>query len=97
MLNARTEKALIDRALAALPRASSVVLSDYAKGALTPRAIREIIDAAKRRASIIVDPKAADYSIYRGATVIKPNRKELSDATRRRVDTDDDVIAAASN
>ena len=97
VLNARTEKALIDRALAALPRASSVVLSDYAKGALTPRAIREIIDAAKKAdIPIIVDPKAADYSIYRGATVIKPNRKELSDATRRRVDTDDDVIAAAS-
>jgi len=72
-------------------------LSDYAKGALTPRAIREIIDAAKKAGiPIIVDPKAADYSIYRGATVIKPNRKELSDATRRRVDTDDDVIAAAS-
>src|SRR6185369_997821 len=65
--------------------------------ALTPRAIREIIDAAKKAdIPIIVDPKAADYSIYRGATVIKPNRKELSDATRRRVDTDDDVIAAAS-
>src|SRR6476659_2221676 len=97
VLNARTEKALIDRALAALPRASSVVLSDYAKGALTPHAIREIIDAAKKAGvPIIVDPKVADYSIYRGATVIKPNRKELSDATRRRVDTDDDVIAAAS-
>jgi D-beta-D-heptose 7-phosphate kinase / D-beta-D-heptose 1-phosphate adenosyltransferase len=80
-----------------LPRASSVVLSDYAKGALTPHAIREIIDAAKKAGvPIIVDPKAADYLIYRGATVIKPNRKELSDATRRRVDTDDDVIAAAS-
>jgi D-beta-D-heptose 7-phosphate kinase / D-beta-D-heptose 1-phosphate adenosyltransferase len=97
VLNARTEKALIDRALAALPRASSVVLSDYAKGALTPHAIREIIDAAKKAGTpVIVDPKAADYSIYRGATVIKPNRKELADATRRRVDTDDDVIAAAS-
>jgi D-beta-D-heptose 7-phosphate kinase / D-beta-D-heptose 1-phosphate adenosyltransferase len=97
VLNARTEKALIDRALAALPRASSVVLSDYAKGALTPHAIREIIDAAKKAGiPIIVDPKATDYSIYRGATVIKPNRKELSDATRRRVDTDDDVVAAAS-
>src|SRR5947209_14738076 len=46
-LNARTEKALIDRALAALPGAASVVLSDYAKGALTPRAIQEIIDASK--------------------------------------------------
>src|SRR6516225_10083964 len=72
-LNAKTEKALIDRTLAALPHA--------AKEAKIP---------------IIVDPKAVDYSIYRGATVIKPNRKELAEATRRRADSDDDVIAAAS-
>jgi D-beta-D-heptose 7-phosphate kinase/D-beta-D-heptose 1-phosphate adenosyltransferase len=97
VLNARTEKALIDRALAALPRAASVVLSDYAKGALTPRVIREVIAAANKVGiPIIVDPKAVDYSIYRGATVIKPNRKELSEATRRRADTDEEVIAAAT-
>ena len=94
-LDARTEKILIDRALAALPRAASVVLSDYAKGALTPRVIREVIEAAKAAGiPIIVDPKAIDYSIYRGATVIKPNRKELSEATRRRTETDEEVIAA---
>src|SRR5262249_39594056 len=96
-LNANTEKALIDRPLAALPRAASVVLSDYAKGTLTPRVIRNVIDAAKEaKIPIIVDPKAVDYSIYRGATVIKPNRKELAEATRRRADSDEDVIAAAS-
>src|SRR5437763_6786105 len=96
-LNAKTEKALIDRTLAALPRAASVVLSDYAKGTLTPRVIREVIDAARKaKIPIIVDPKAIDYSIYRGATVIKPNRKELAEATRRRVESDGDVIAAAA-
>ena len=58
VLNPRTEKALIDRALAALPRAASVVLSDYAKGALTPHVIRAIIDAAKSAGKpVIVDPK----------------------------------------
>jgi D-beta-D-heptose 7-phosphate kinase/D-beta-D-heptose 1-phosphate adenosyltransferase len=97
VLNARTEKILIDRALAALPRAGCVVLSDYAKGALTPCVIREVIEAGKTAGiPIIVDPKAPDYSIYRGATVIKPNRKELSEATRRRTDTDQEVIAAGS-
>ncbi|HEY7664080.1 MAG TPA: D-glycero-beta-D-manno-heptose-7-phosphate kinase [Xanthobacteraceae bacterium] len=96
-LNARSEKILIDRALAALPRAGCVVLSDYAKGALTPRLIRQVIDAARTAAiPVIVDPKAVDYAIYRGATVIKPNRKELAEATRRRADCDEDVIAAAS-
>src|SRR5207245_5166373 len=96
-LNAQTEKALIDRTLAALPRAASVVLSDYAKGTLTPRVIREVIEAAKKAGiPIIIDPKAVDYSVYRGATVIKPNRKELAQATRGRADCDEDVIAAAS-
>src|SRR5260221_10391144 len=84
-INAKTEKVLIDRTLAALPRAASVVLSDYAKGTLTPLVIREVIDAARKAGvPIIIDPKAADYSVYRGATVIKPNRKELSEATHRR-------------
>src|ERR671931_484413 len=90
-------EALIDRTLAALPRAASVVLSDYAKGTLTSRVIREVVDTARKAAiPIIVDPKAVDYSVYRGATVIKPNRKELSEATRQRVDSDADVIAAAA-
>jgi D-beta-D-heptose 7-phosphate kinase/D-beta-D-heptose 1-phosphate adenosyltransferase len=97
VLNAKNEKAIIEHALGALSRAGSVVLSDYAKGALTPRVIRAIIDAAKKvRIPVIVDPKADDYSIYRGATVIKPNRKEVSEATRRRAETDEEVIAAAS-
>ncbi|TMJ88774.1 MAG: D-glycero-beta-D-manno-heptose-7-phosphate kinase, partial [Alphaproteobacteria bacterium] len=95
-INPKTEKVLIDRTLAALPRAGSVVLSDYAKGTLTPRVIREVIDAARQAGiPIIIDPKAADYAVYRGATVIKPNRKELSEATHRRADSDPDVIAAA--
>ncbi len=95
-LNAKTEKVLIDRTLAVLPRAASVVLSDYAKGTLTPRLIREVIDAANDAGiPTIVDPKAMDYSVYRGATVIKPNRKELAEATRRRADSDEEIIAAA--
>jgi len=97
VLNARSEKVLMERALDALPRAGSVVLSDYAKGALTPRVISAIIAAAKKAGiPVIVDPKAVDYSIYRGATVIKPNRQEISAATRRRAETDEELIEAAS-
>src|SRR3954465_10650322 len=83
-VGADLEGELIARALAALPRVGAVVLSDYAKGVLTPRVIGEVIAAAKRaRIPVIVDPKAPDYSVYRGATVITPNRRELSAATRR--------------
>jgi D-beta-D-heptose 7-phosphate kinase/D-beta-D-heptose 1-phosphate adenosyltransferase len=95
-VGADLEGELLARALAALPRVGAVVLSDYAKGALTPRILAEIIAAANQAGTpVIVDPKAADYAVYRGATVIKPNRKELAEATRHTLASDDDVVAAA--
>jgi len=91
------EKAVIDRALAVLPDVSCMVLSDYAKGVLTPRVIRTVIDAARKAGkSVIVDPKGKDFSIYRGATVITPNRHELAEATRRAAVSDAEVVAAAA-
>jgi D-beta-D-heptose 7-phosphate kinase / D-beta-D-heptose 1-phosphate adenosyltransferase len=91
------EQALIGHALAAMPRAGAVVLSDYAKGALTPRVIRAVIDAARQQGKpLVVDPKGGDFSIYRGATVITPNRKELADATRRAAVEEEDIAAAAA-
>jgi D-beta-D-heptose 7-phosphate kinase / D-beta-D-heptose 1-phosphate adenosyltransferase len=96
-VDAKTEKALIDRALAALPQVDAVVLSDYAKGALPPRVIRTVIDAANRLDKpVVIDPKGLDFSIYRGATVIKPNRKELAEATHRTVQSEADLVAAAT-
>ena len=95
-VDARVEAELIKQALALLPKADAVVLSDYAKGVLTPRLTRAVIERAKKLGKpVIVDPKGSDYSVYRGATIITPNRKELSDATRQPVDTHAEVAAAA--
>ena len=83
-------------ALAALPRVGAVVLSDYAKGVLTPKLVRAVIErAAKLKKPVIVDPKGLDFSIYRGATVVTPNRKELGEATHRSVASLDEVNKAA--
>jgi D-beta-D-heptose 7-phosphate kinase/D-beta-D-heptose 1-phosphate adenosyltransferase len=92
----KTEAALMKSALALLPRAGAVVLSDYAKGVLTPNLIRAVVDGAKKLGKpVIVDPKGADYLVYRGATLITPNRKELADATHMPVGTPDELAAAA--
>jgi len=97
-INSDAENALIAHALAALPRSGAVVLSDYAKGALTPRVIRAVIDAAnKLNKPIVVDPKGRDYSIYRGATLITPNRQELAEATHSAAKSDDEIVAAAAD
>ena len=95
-VDARTEAALIKQALALLPKAGAVILSDYAKGVLTPKLVRAVIERAKKLGKpVIVDPKGSDYSIYRGATVITPNRKELAEATRQPVGTHEELAAAA--
>jgi D-beta-D-heptose 7-phosphate kinase / D-beta-D-heptose 1-phosphate adenosyltransferase len=92
-----SETAVIAHAEAALPRCGAVVLSDYAKGVLTPRVIRAIIDRARQLGKpVIVDPKSHDYSIYRGATVITPNRQELGIAVHRPVATEAEIGKAAA-
>src|SRR3954464_3561042 len=83
------EQRLIDAILPLLPRADIVLLSDYAKGVLTARVIRNIIDSARKLGKrVIVDPKSANFAIYRGATLLTPNRKEFAEATRSRADAD---------
>lgn len=90
------EQSLIRACLLALPRADAVVLSDYAKGVLSPAVIRAVLDKARELGKpVVVDPKGVDFSIYRGATLITPNRKELADATRQTARSDDDIAAAA--
>ncbi len=88
------EQKLIDAILPLLPRADIVLLSDYAKGVLTARVIRNVIDAARKLGKrVIVDPKSANFAIYRGATLLTPNRKEFSEATRSRADSEADCEA----
>ena len=80
----------------ALPATSVAVLSDYGKGVLAGPLPAQIIAAAKAaNRKVVVDPKSTDFSIYAGADIIVPNRRELGDATRQPVDTEAALIAAA--
>jgi len=94
--SAEVEQELIDAVIPLLPRADIVLLSDYAKGVLTARVIRNVIDAARKLGKrVIVDPKSANFAIYRGATLLTPNRKEFAEATRSRADSDNSIADAA--
>jgi D-beta-D-heptose 7-phosphate kinase/D-beta-D-heptose 1-phosphate adenosyltransferase len=75
----------------------AIMLSDYAKGALTDRVLAAAIAAgAKAGVPVIIDPKRADWSAYRGAAVITPNRKELQLATRAPCGGDEECAAASA-
>ncbi len=91
-----TEDDIIRLAGAALGDCKVVIVSDYAKGVLSPRAVKAIIAAARAAGRpTVIDPKGADYSRYAGATIITPNRRELAEATGLTVGSDDEVEFAA--
>ncbi len=93
-----TQNALLEQAKAVIDSVKAVILSDYGKGVLTPSVIARIIDLAQDAdIPVIVDPKGQDFSIYRGAYAITPNKKELSEATSHHsVSQDVDVIQACN-
>jgi D-beta-D-heptose 7-phosphate kinase/D-beta-D-heptose 1-phosphate adenosyltransferase len=71
----------------ALSDADAVLLEDYNKGALAPGLITAVMEIAKRRGiPVVVDPKYRHFFEYAGATVFKPNRRELESALGAAVD-----------
>lgn len=91
------EEKILKQAERLIRQAGAVVLSDYGKGVLTKRVVAGIIaEASRADIPVLVDPKGNDYSLYKGAAVVTPNRKELSEATGgMKTREDDDVVAAA--
>jgi rfaE bifunctional protein kinase chain/domain len=88
-LDDRDTELVLEAVRAAVAKADAVVLEDYNKGVLVPAVIREAIDAAKLRGlPVVVDPKFKNFFAYRGATVFKPNRRELEAALGAAVDVD---------
>jgi len=79
-------------------RSQAVVLSDYGKGVLTPAVLAAVIGAARAaRVPVLVDPKGNDYSPYRGATLVTPNRKEAEEALGRPLPDFDSLPRAVSD
>jgi D-beta-D-heptose 7-phosphate kinase/D-beta-D-heptose 1-phosphate adenosyltransferase len=72
-----------------LEHARVVVLSDYAKGVLCDDVLAEVIAMARATGRIVIaDPKRADFTAYRGATILTPNEHEVRVATRIEADHD---------
>ena len=61
----------------------SVLLSDYGKGVLTSNLTQSLISISNQSSKkVLVDPKGINYSKYRGAYLLTPNKREASEATR---------------
>ncbi len=95
-VDAAMEQKIIDTAAGLIKNVGVVILSDYAKGVLTPRVTTEIIRLAREaKKPIIIDPKGRDLARYKGATYLTPNRKELSEMVGKHIGSVPDAEAAA--
>jgi D-beta-D-heptose 7-phosphate kinase/D-beta-D-heptose 1-phosphate adenosyltransferase len=80
----------------ALTEAHAFVVSDYDKGAVTPRVLAEILPFAYERGMpVLVDPKIRNFNAYRPATLITPNHHEALRLTNIEEDTDEGLCRAA--
>jgi D-beta-D-heptose 7-phosphate kinase/D-beta-D-heptose 1-phosphate adenosyltransferase len=94
-VSAEVQQRILDEVDLSLVGADVIVLSDYAKGALCESVARSAIEhSRKARKTIVVDPKSDDFAKYRGASVITPNRVELQHASKRLLETQEDVTEA---
>lgn len=89
---------LLARAAKAIDGAGAMILSDYGKGVLTPELLRQLIAMADTAGlPMLVDPKGQNYRRYAGASLVTPNRAELSEASGMKTADDSQVVLAATH
>lgn len=92
----QAEDALVEEIEDAVADADLIVVSDYLKGALTDRVLKAIFaQARKAKKMTVVDPKRTRFADYHGATLIAPNRVELTRATGLPCHSDAEAQSAA--
>ena len=92
-LRAELEDALLSWVEEALDIADACVLSDYAKGVVSPQLAAGFIRLARGAGKpVIVDPKGTNYARYRGATVVTPNVREAEQALNREINGRADLL-----
>ena len=96
-INVSSEAELYKRFQLHINQYEAILLSDYGKGVLSETLTRKIIACAKAADKmVLVDPKGSDYSKYAGATLLTPNKKEASIATKIGIVDDEHLQKAGT-
>jgi rfaE bifunctional protein kinase chain/domain len=89
------ETQLVANVSAALAQCQVLVVSDYQKGVITPRVMKQVAALARRRKiPVLVDPKVPHLPLYRGVTLVTPNQQEAEQAAGLRIRDAADLHAA---
>ncbi|AVV80127.1 D-glycero-beta-D-manno-heptose-7-phosphate kinase [Leptospira santarosai] len=95
-INQKEEDELLEAFLERVDSADAVILSDYDKGTLTPRIIREVSKICLDKKKIVtVDPQVSHFFLYQGASILTPNHHEAGRAIGRKLENDSEILKAA--
>lgn len=91
--NASLDFSVLEKIKNCIDEFDAIILSDYAKGALSVDFTKSIIVLANaRKKPILCDPKGDDYSKYANATLLTPNKKEAQIATKIRINSQESLL-----
>jgi len=92
-LDRKTRARVLQRVADELPKADALLISDYAKGVVSPALIRQVLALAGRLKKVVaVDPKVQHLPLFRGVTVVAPNHQEAAAAVRILVRGEPDLL-----
>ncbi len=95
-INPGSEDFIISFVKANIAKYKVVLISDYLKGTLTVKVLAEVIACARNNnVAVIVDPKGNNFAKYKGANIIKPNKKEAAIATGIEIIDQESLRSAA--
>ena len=94
-VNRKLEDQIISELKNALIDASAFVVSDYEKGAVTPRILSEVLPFAYERLPVLIDPKLRNFDSYSPATLVTPNHHEALRISNTEDDSDEGLQNAA--
>lgn len=94
-VNGPIEARIIETLKQAIENADALVVSDYDKGVVTPRILREVLPLAHARIPVLIDPKMRNFLHYQPASLITPNHHEALRMSDLEADSDDGLHRAA--
>ena len=98
ILSSELMNKVLQRVKKLIPAADAVVISDYGKGMVSEKTTRAVISLARKHKKFAaIDPKGADYSKYRKASILTPNLNEASLASGIKIRDNQSLLKAGKN
>ena len=97
-INIESQNAIIETFNKIIRDYEVLLLSDYGKGVLTNQLTQSLIKIANKHGTkVLIDPKGSDYSKYKNAYLLTPNKKEASEATKVSIKDEASLIEAITH